>query len=90
MGVYDLPATIDLILDESGEKSLYYVGYSMGTTQYMIALSELPELNDKIAMGFLMAPCGHVAHATSILTMAFRAAALSYDRMVSHLIKINV
>lgn len=32
MAKYDLPATINLILEKSGQKQLFYVGHSQGTT----------------------------------------------------------
>lgn len=32
MAKYDLPATINLILEKSGQKELFYVGHSQGTT----------------------------------------------------------
>ncbi len=45
---YDYPATIDYILKETGQEQLYFIGYSMATTQYLILLAELPEYNRKI------------------------------------------
>jgi len=32
MAVYDLPATINYILQKTGQEQLYYVAYSQGTT----------------------------------------------------------
>ena len=55
-GEHDYPAEIDYVLDNTGNSDLFFVGYSMGTTQYMVFLSEKPEYNDKIRAGFLLAP----------------------------------
>ncbi|ODM93978.1 Lipase 3 [Orchesella cincta] len=65
MGIYDLPAVIDKMLSETGTSKIFYIGYSMGTTQYFIALSELAGLNDKIAAGFLLAPVAYMGHLNS-------------------------
>ncbi|CAL8080437.1 unnamed protein product [Orchesella dallaii] len=63
IAIYDLPAVIDLMLNETGNKDIFYVGHSMGATIYTIALSEIPELNEKIRAGFLLAPAVHIGHA---------------------------
>lgn len=54
--VFDYPAGIDHILNVTQQESLFYVGYSMGSSHYFIMLSELPEYNAKIKAGFVMAP----------------------------------
>ena len=38
----DYPATIDYIVATTGYDDLHFVGYSMGTTQYLMLLSEMP------------------------------------------------
>jgi predicted alpha/beta hydrolase len=48
---FDYPAAVDLILKETGQEELYFVGYSMATTQYLVMLSEVPEYNSKIRAG---------------------------------------
>ena len=55
-GTKDLPTSIDYILNTTHFDSLHYVGFSMGTTQYFVFLSELPEYNSKIKSAHLMAP----------------------------------
>ena len=35
-GTKDFPAIIDYILDLTGEKDVFFVGHSMGTTQYLV------------------------------------------------------
>jgi len=48
MGIYDVPAVTDKIISVTGANKIFYVGHSMGTTQYFIGLSEIPSLNNKV------------------------------------------
>jgi len=61
----DYPATIDYIRQTTGQPSMFFVGYSMGTTQYLILLAEKPEYNQAIRAGFLMGPAAVGKHATN-------------------------
>uniref|UniRef100_A0A8B9G694 Lipase n=1 Tax=Amazona collaria TaxID=241587 RepID=A0A8B9G694_9PSIT len=56
MAMYDLPATINYILQKTGQEQLYYVAHSQGTTTGFIAFSSIPELDRKIKMFFALAP----------------------------------
>uniref|UniRef100_A0A8B9PKE1 Partial AB-hydrolase lipase domain-containing protein n=1 Tax=Apteryx owenii TaxID=8824 RepID=A0A8B9PKE1_APTOW len=56
MAMYDLPATINYILQKTGQEQLYYVAYSQGTTTGFVAFSSIPELDRKIKMFFALAP----------------------------------
>lgn len=47
-GVYDIPATIDYILEETGQSELMAVGHSVGTTLFYVIGAEKPEYDDKI------------------------------------------
>ena len=40
--VLDYPAVIDYIVAATGYEDMHFVGYSMGTTQYLMLLSEMP------------------------------------------------
>lgn len=51
IGVYDIPATIDYILQQTNQTKLSYVGHSQGVTAFYVTLAELPEYNDKITIG---------------------------------------
>ncbi|XP_066998920.2 lipase 3 [Anabrus simplex] len=63
MGVYDLPAVIDYILERTGEEKLFYIGHSMGTTMFYVMASEKPEYNNKIRAMFSLAPVAYMSHA---------------------------
>ncbi|CAO2585216.1 Lipase member M [Lemmus lemmus] len=65
MAKYDLPATINLILEKSGQKQLFYVGHSQGTTIAFIAFSTNPELAKKIKVFFALAPVVTVKYTRS-------------------------
>lgn len=62
IGKIDVPTTIDYILKITKHSSLFYVGYSQGTTVIMIALTSLPEYNSKIKTVILLAPSAYMEH----------------------------
>jgi len=66
-GLLDVTKGIDYALSVTGEESLYYGGHSMGCTQYLIMLSAKPEYNEKVKLGFLLAPPAYMSHAPSII-----------------------
>lgn len=56
MGSQDLPAVIDYITSITKESKIYYVGFSQGTTLFLIMCSLKPEYNAKIRQAVLLAP----------------------------------
>ncbi|XP_019594548.1 lysosomal acid lipase/cholesteryl ester hydrolase [Rhinolophus sinicus] len=68
MANYDLPASINFILNKTGQQQVYYVGHSQGTTIGFIAFSRIPELAKKIKMFFALAPVASITFATSPIT----------------------
>uniref|UniRef100_A0A8B9DCS8 Lipase n=1 Tax=Anser cygnoides TaxID=8845 RepID=A0A8B9DCS8_ANSCY len=71
MAMYDLPATINYILQKTGQEQLYYVAYSQGTTTGFIAFSSIPELDRKIKMFFALAPITASSNMKSPLVRVF-------------------
>ncbi|XP_048361776.1 putative lysosomal acid lipase/cholesteryl ester hydrolase [Sphaerodactylus townsendi] len=65
MAKYDIPASINFILDKTGQKHVYYVGHSQGTTLGFIAFSTMPQLAKKIKMFFALAPVTTVKFSNS-------------------------
>ncbi|KAK2499247.1 hypothetical protein MC885_009509 [Smutsia gigantea] len=56
MAEYDLPATVDFIVEKTGQEQLYYVGHSQGTMITFTAFSTIPELAKRIKILFALAP----------------------------------
>ncbi|XP_048362032.1 lipase member M-like [Sphaerodactylus townsendi] len=67
MAQYDLPATIDFILQKTGQQQLFYVGHSQGSTIGFIAFSTMPDLARKIKINFALAPVVSVKYAIPLL-----------------------
>ncbi|XP_048512118.1 lipase 3-like [Athalia rosae] len=63
MGYYDLPAMWDYVLEQTGQKTLMYVGHSMGTTAGFILLSLRPEYNKRVKLFVGFAPVAYWRHA---------------------------
>ncbi|KAE8750091.1 Lipase 3-like [Frankliniella occidentalis] len=72
-GVYDVPATIDYILERTDHSDLMYIGHSMGTTAFFIMLSERPAYNVKVRSMSALAP---VSYMTQVQSPLLRVAAL--------------
>ncbi|ODM93618.1 Lipase 3 [Orchesella cincta] len=85
MGIYDVPAGVDKILNETGTKKVFYIGHSMGTTQYFIALSEVPGLNDKIEAGFMLAPIAYMGHLNSAIRLLVPLLATDPEYQIANL-----
>ncbi|XP_011860688.1 PREDICTED: lipase 3-like isoform X2 [Vollenhovia emeryi] len=56
IGIKDLPAMLNYVLNYTKQKDLYYIGHSMGGTVLHVLLSSKPEYNRKIKMAICLAP----------------------------------
>ena len=54
--MYDIPDSINYILEVTEEPSVSYVGFSQGTAQAFAALSINPKLNKKVNVFVALAP----------------------------------
>lgn len=63
MGVYDLPAAIDLVISVTGYSKVDVGGVSLGGSIPIIALAERPEYNKKVRNLILMAPATRMTSA---------------------------
>ncbi|XP_047999471.1 lysosomal acid lipase/cholesteryl ester hydrolase-like [Leguminivora glycinivorella] len=56
MGYYDLAATIDFVLYQTGEEKILAIGHSQGASQFFALTSTRPEYNEKIKLFLALAP----------------------------------
>ena len=68
IGKYDVPAMINYILNQTGRQKLSYVGHSLGSATFFIAMITHPELNNKIDVMMALAPAAALANMRSPLT----------------------
>ncbi|KAI9987704.1 hypothetical protein PInf_023748 [Phytophthora infestans] len=70
MGLYDLPAFLNRILDTTGRSTVSYVGHSEGTTQAFVGFSKNQEVAKKVDYFGALAPVAWTGHATAALFVA--------------------
>ncbi|XP_063913713.1 lipase 1-like isoform X2 [Zophobas morio] len=56
IGVYDLPAFIDYVLEKTEQKSIHYLGYSQGTIAFFMMGSEKTDYLSKIKLMAALSP----------------------------------
>ncbi|XP_070610065.1 putative lysosomal acid lipase/cholesteryl ester hydrolase [Erythrolamprus reginae] len=56
MGIYDVPATVNFILQETKQESLYYVGHSQGASIGFVTLAILPNFSEKVKLFLALTP----------------------------------
>ena len=57
MGLYDTPAVIDYIIEQTDQPKVAYIGHSQGTTQMFYALAENEAYyKDKLSIFVALAP----------------------------------
>jgi len=69
MGIFDMPAMIDYVLAQTGQKQLFYIGFSQGTTQFWVLTSLKPQYNEKIKFMSALAPVAYLGHANGLLKL---------------------
>ena len=67
MGQYDVPATVDYVLAQTGKKALTWIGHSQGNMVMFAQLAENPDFAEKINLFVPLAPVGSLVHSTSAL-----------------------
>ena len=75
MGVYDVPAEIDFILNLTGHSNLSVIGHSEGATQLFIGLSMIPDYYfKKVNLYIALNPATRLANLSDhvILHFAYR------------------
>ncbi|XP_049710925.1 lipase member J isoform X1 [Elephas maximus indicus] len=73
MAKYDLPASIDFIVKQTGQDEIFYVGHSQGTTIGLITFSTIPKVAERIKVFFALAPVFSIKHSKSpLIKMAYK------------------
>lgn len=67
IGYYDVPASIDYVLNATGETKMHYLGHSQGSAVFLMMASEKPEYMDKIEMFHAVNPAVYMSHLESSL-----------------------
>lgn len=67
MGKYDIPAELNFIMNKTGQKDVYYIGHSEGSTAGFIAFYTYPELAKRVKVFCALGPVISCPHATSPL-----------------------
>lgn len=67
MAAYDLPATVNKVLEVTGASDLVYVGFSQGTQIAFARLSTDSELSKKIRLFVSLAPIAYIGNMISPL-----------------------
>lgn len=63
MGRFDIPASIDYVLNVTGQEKLAaYFGYSLGCSVFFMGAIQHPRLNDQVEMMVGLGPTVSVAH----------------------------
>jgi len=68
MGRYDVPASIDYVLNVTGQSKLAaYFGYSLGCSTFYIAAITQPRMNEKVELMVALGPTVSVANLKNFL-----------------------
>eukprot|EP00818_Percolomonas_sp_WS_P009437 CAMPEP_0117450636 /NCGR_PEP_ID=MMETSP0759-20121206/8576_1 /TAXON_ID=63605 /ORGANISM="Percolomonas cosmopolitus, Strain WS" /LENGTH=570 /DNA_ID=CAMNT_0005243175 /DNA_START=267 /DNA_END=1979 /DNA_ORIENTATION=- len=62
MGLDDLPAQINFVLNHTRQEKLSYIGHSQGTAQAFVGFSSMPGLQDKVNLFVGLAPVTSLRH----------------------------
>ncbi|XP_072948164.1 lipase 1-like [Epargyreus clarus] len=82
VGLYDVPALVDHILQNTGVDKLNYIGFSQGCTAYFIMCSERPDYRDKTAVMIALAPAVILVNQESVLLKTIFNSALFFKRIL--------
>ncbi|XP_053618551.1 lipase 1-like [Plodia interpunctella] len=81
IGVYDVPAIIDYVLDQTGEDKLNYIGYSQGAGTFFIMCSERTGYCDKVNVLIALAPASRQVNTRSVIYRTFTKSMLKLEGM---------
>uniref|UniRef100_A0A182IQC4 Lipase n=1 Tax=Anopheles atroparvus TaxID=41427 RepID=A0A182IQC4_ANOAO len=62
LGLYDLPAMVDHVLEQTGARRLHYIAHSQGTSMFFVLNALRPEYAGKFQLMQALAPAAFVTH----------------------------
>lgn len=93
IGLYDISASIDYILNITDHQKLHYIGYSQGTTSFLVLMSMRPEYNQKIIEANLLAPAAYMKNVRNpffkTLSHFYRPLKLAFNALGIYKISLN-
>ncbi|CAH2056963.1 unnamed protein product, partial [Iphiclides podalirius] len=87
IGVYDVPAIINYILNQTSSDKINYIGYSQGASTYFIMCSETEGYCDKVSLFIGLEPDSKNTFTKSIL---WRFIAETFQFLSPHLTEIGI
>ncbi|CAH1645431.1 unnamed protein product [Spodoptera littoralis] len=87
IGIYDLPAMIDYVINTTNKENLMYIGHSQGTTAFFVMCSEKPDYNNKISKMIALSPAAWIFRMTSPLVRMV-APFHKYHPILTHMLHI--
>ncbi|XP_066150246.1 lipase 1-like [Euwallacea fornicatus] len=72
IGIYDIPAMIDYVLEHIGQAKLSYIGFSQGVTSFLVMGTLRPEYNKKILVMNAWAPVTNMQAISSFIFNTLR------------------
>lgn len=77
IGLYDIPATVQYVLEKTGAEKVNYIGYSQGSGTFFIMCSERHTFCEKVNLFIGLAPATRQTHTRSV---SFRALCALVDK----------
>lgn len=86
IGIFDLPAQINFILEKTTLTQISYIGHSQGTTAFFVMASERPSFNAHIQLMTAMAPVAFMSHiphtAVQVMSVFSRGISVSINLLM--------
>ncbi|KAJ2949411.1 hypothetical protein O0L34_g15326 [Tuta absoluta] len=89
IGLEDLPAMIDHVLNVTGQSKLKYIGHSQGGTSFLVMCSLRPEYNTKISIAIGLSPACFMSHIRSPILRVLSKINTIADLLVTKLIGLH-
>lgn len=72
------------MIDKTGYEKISLIGYSEGTTDTFVLLSDRPEYNDKLKFAILLSPIAYIGHCSNLF-LKYNALFADYYKVIDTL-----